>query len=156
MPLFVKPRDYLFMQGINQELVDQVIETPVIFFGIDPTMSEPNLYGESTAKVYLPGIECNAVITHDDQRVEDSQFGPDVFQNIICAFERWILQEKDFYPTIGDIIKWNDAYYDISQCIDNQLIAGRMGLPHSIICTAVMTSRSTINVRTETGENESR
>lgn len=153
MPLFVTPRDYRFMKGINQELIDQVIETPVIFYGIDSQQTEQNIYGESTEKVYLPGILCNAVITHDDQRTEDEQFGPNVFQNIICALERWILEEKDFYPERGDIVKWSDAYYEITQIIDNQLIAGRIGLPHSIICTAVLVNRSSINVRTEVKDN---
>lgn len=153
MPLFVTPRDYTFMKGINQELVDQVIETSIIFYGIDATQSPTNLYGESTEKVYLPGILCNAIITHDDQRTEDDSFGPNVFQNIICALERWILEEKDFYPERGDIVRWNDALYELTTIIDNQLIAGRVGLPHSILCTGVLVNRGSINVRTEVKDN---
>ena len=153
MPLFVTPQDYAFFTGINHEIIDQIIETAVIIYSLDATENPPNIYGENTQKLYKPGILCNALITHDDQTTEDDQFGPNVFQNIICGFQRLTLQDKDFYPERGDVIRWNDGYFEITQVIDNQLIAGRFGISHSILCTAVMTNRSVINIRTDANEN---
>jgi len=149
MPLFVTPQDYAFMTGINREIINQIIETNVIIFSLDKSENPVNLYGENLEKIYRAGIECNALITHDDPQHADDAFGPNIFQNIICGFLRSELQEKDFYPEKGDVVKWNDSYFEISQTIDNQLIAGRVGIPHSILCTAVMVNRSSINVRQE-------
>lgn len=149
MPVFIGPKDMNFITGINKELVDEIIETDVIIYSLDIHENEVNLYGESTEKMYRPGLKMNALITHDDQVSEDSEFGPNTMQNIICAFRRLVLKQKDFYPDKGDVILYNNAYFEITNVIDNQLIAGRVGLPHSIICPAVMTNRSSINVREE-------
>lgn len=149
MPLFVTEEDYSFFTGINHEIIDEIIETAVIIYSLDIAENPTNIYGENTQKLYKPGIRCNALITHDDMVTEDNEFGPNIFQNIICAFHRLTLQEKDFYPERGDVIRWNSGYYEIVNCIDNQLISGRFGLPHSILCTAVMTNRSVLNIRTD-------
>jgi hypothetical protein len=154
MPLFVSERDYAFMTGINKELINEVIQTTVIIYSLDAVDNQTNIYGENTQKLYRAGIQANALITHDDQTTQDDQFGPNVFQNIIVGFHRLTMEEKDFYPERGDVIKWNDGYFEVTQVIDNQLIAGRYGLPHSILCTAVMTNRSSINVRQEINNQE--
>lgn len=149
MSKFVTPRDVAFFKGINLELVDEVVETPIIFFSLIPEKQNENIYGESTEKIYEPGIQTNALIQHDDERTEDDEFGPNVQQGIVCAFYRNRLKEQNFYPERGDIIKYYNAYYEIGQVVDNQLLAGRVGLPHSIITTAHMVNKSSINVRQE-------
>lgn len=149
MARFVTQRDYAFFKGVNKELVNDIINTEVIIFSLDAKDNPVNIYNESIEKIYRAGVQCNALITHDDQETDDSQFGPDIKQNIVCGFLRRDLEDKNFYPERGDIIKWNDAYYEIGGVVDNQLIAGRVGMPYSIICTAHMTNRSTINIREE-------
>lgn len=149
MSKFVTPRDVGFFKGINVELIDEIVETSVIFFSLIPEKQNINIYGESTDKIYEPGILANALIEHDDEATEDDEFGPNVYQNILAAFYRNTLKEKDFYPERGDIVKYYNAYYEITQVVDNQLLAGRVGLPHSIICTAQMINKSSINVREE-------
>lgn len=149
MPVFVTPRDMNFITGINKELVDEIIETDVLVFSLDIQENEMNIYQEALEKVYRPGVKINALITHDDPTSEDTEFGPNVQQNIICAFRRLELKNLDFYPDKGDVILWNGAYFEMTNVIDNQLIAGRVGLPHSIICPATMVNRSSINIREE-------
>ena len=149
MAKFVTGRDVAFFKGINKELIDEIVETSIIFFSLIPEKQNENIYGESTEKIYEPGIVANALIQHDDERTEDDEFGPNVQQGIVCAFYRNTLKEKDFYPERGDIIKYYNAYYEVTQVVDNQLLAGRVGLPHSIICTAQMVNKSSINVREE-------
>lgn len=149
MSKYVTPRDVGFFKGINQELIDDIVETGIIFFSLIPEKQDTNIYGEATDKIYEPGIHANALIQHDDEMTEDDEFGPNVYQNILAAFYRDTLKEKDFYPMQGDIIKYYNAYYEITQVVDNQLLAGRVGLPFSIICTAQMSNKSVINVRQE-------
>lgn len=157
MPLFIKPRDYAFFQSINKELVDEIIETAIILYSIDRNATDSNLYGESTTKVFKPGIKVNALIDNDDEmNVQDDGFGPNIYQNILVAVHRETLKEKDFYPERGDYALWNGAYFEINGTVDNQLIAGRHfqsiddeGLPHSIVFSATMVSADSINVRDE-------
>lgn len=149
MSKFVTTRDVAFFKGINKELIDEIIETSVIFFSLIPEKQNENIYGEATDKIYEPGILVNALIQHDDEATEDDSMITNVYQNIIAAFYRNTLKEKDFYPERGDIVKYYNTYYEITQVVDNQLLAGRVGLPHSIICTAQMVNKSSINVREE-------
>lgn len=149
MSKFVTPRDVAFIKGINLEIIDDIIETSIIFFSLIPENQDINIYGEATDKIYEPGIQVNALIQHDDETTEDDQFGPNVFQGIICSFYRNTLKEKNFYPERGDVIKYYNAYYEITAVIDNQLLAGRTELSHSIICNATMVNKSSINVRNE-------
>jgi len=149
MSKYVTPRDVGFFKGINLELVDDIIETGIVFFSLIPEKQNTNIYGEATDKVYEPGIHVNALIQHDDEATEDDGMISNVYQNIIDAFYRNTLKEKDLYPERGDIIKYYNTYYEITQVVDNQLLAGRVGLPHSIICTAQMVNKSSINVREE-------
>ena len=149
MSKFVTPRDVGFFKGINLELVDEIIETGVIFYSLIPEKQNTNIYGEATDKVYEPGIHVNALIEHDDEATEDDGMISNVYQNILAAFYRNTLKEKDFYPERGDIVKYYNTYYEVTQVVDNQLLAGRVGLPHSIICTCQMVNKSAINVREE-------
>lgn len=149
MSRFVTNRDMNFITGINKELVDDIIETKVILYSLDVHENEKNIYQEALEKVYKVGIEVPALITHDDSTTQDDQSGPEILQNIIVAFRRIEMKALDFYPERGDVTLYNNAYYEISNVVDNQYIAGRVGLPHSIICTAVMVNRSSINIREE-------
>ncbi len=149
MSKFVTNRDVAFFKGINLELIDDIVETGIIFYSLIPEKQNVNIYGEATDKIYEPGIHVNALIQHDDEMTDDDGLISNVYQNIIAAFYRNTLKEKDFYPERGDIIKYYFHYYEITQVVDNQLLAGRVGLPHSIICTAQLVNKSSINVRQE-------
>lgn len=150
MPKFLSERDINFFHGLNLELVDEIIETPVIFYVLIHDKQTLNLYRESTNKLFEPGIKINALIQHDDEiTTTDSDAGTSIEQNILAAFYRNSLKELDFYPNWGDVIKWNNAYFEVNGIIDNQLLGSRIGLPHSVLVSAHMIDRSSINVRQE-------
>jgi len=149
MSKYVTPNDVNFFGGINNEIVEQIIQTPIIFYSLIPEKQNENIYGEATDKIYEPGIEANALIQHDDETTDDDGMVTNVYQNILTSFLRDVLKEKNFYPERGDIVKYFNTYYEITQVVDNQLLAGRVGLPWSIICTCQMVNKSSINVRSE-------
>ena len=62
-------------------------------------------------------------------------FGPDTAQNVEYRFNRHTLSTKDVYPEIGDIIFHNEAYFEISNVREDQMIGGRSGNRFSIICS---------------------
>ena len=138
-----------FIKGINTELIDKIIETPIVYYALDMNEQDVNIYGESTDKYYNPGIRCNCLIQNDDPSATDDEMGVNYNQTIMCFFYRNTLKEKDFYPVNGDIIKWNSSYYEINNIVDNQLLGGKTQLSHSVNCTAQMVNKSNINVRYE-------
>jgi len=148
MARFALSRDIKFFEGISRELVEAVVETTVVLYKLIIEDSKLNLYGESLNKSYFQGIECAAIIQRDDTTANYEGFGSDQSQTVEFRFNRILLKEKDFYPEIGDIIYHNDAYFEIDNVREDQLIGGRVetgaGEGFSIICSTFMTRRSAI------------
>jgi len=144
MPRFALDRDINFFKSISRELVDAVIETTVVLYKLVIEDVKTNLYGESLNKSYYQGLECTAVIEREDTSVSYEGFGPDSGQNVEFRFNRFTLEDKGFYPEIGDIIYHNDAYFEIDNVREDQLIGGQSGEKFSILVSTFMTRRSAI------------
>lgn len=144
---FFGSRDFELFQSFNEELINNFIETSVILFRVDVNQSERNMYGESVGgKTYLTGIQVNALIDRTDQISNYEGVGSDTNQSIDFRFLRRTLVEKSFKPLIGDIIKFNLGYFEVSNIIDNQLVAGSTDFKHSIICQTVLRRASSLNI----------
>lgn len=148
MARFALSRDIRFFEGISRELVDAVVSTAVVLYKLIIEDTKTNLYGESLNKTYYQGVECNAMIQRDETTSNYEGFGADTSQNVQFRFNRFVLKEKNFYPEVGDIIFHNNAYFEINNVSEDQLIGGRVesgdGETFSIICSTFMTRRSTI------------
>ena len=150
MARFTLDRDVRFFESVARELVDAVIETSVVLYKLIIEESKTNLYGESLNKTYYQGLNCNAVIERSDTSVSYEGFGSDQGQTVEFRFNRFTLEEKNFYPEIGDIIYHNDAYFEIDNVREDQLIGGQTSNNFSIICSAFMTRRSSIQTEERT------
>lgn len=144
MARFALSRDIKFFEGISRELVDAVIETAVVLYKLVIEDSITNLYGESLNKTYYQGVQCNAIIQREDTQANYEGFGADSSQTVQFRFNRFTLEDAGFYPEVGDIIYHNDGYFEIDNVTEDQLIAGRPDEKFSIICSAFMTRRSSI------------
>lgn len=144
---FFQKRDYDFFHSINHEVIDNFVETPVIIYRLDMNQTQKNMYGESVGgRAYQVGFKVNALIQRDDQTVTYEDFGSDIQQTIEFRFLRETLEDVSFKPNIGDIIKFNDAYFEIDRPVENQLIAGNVDFNHSIIVFTHMKRRSSLNI----------
>ena len=148
MARFALARDIKFFEGISKELVDAVVETTLILYKLIIEDSKTNIYGESLNKSYYQGVQAAAMIERQDTAANYEGFGSDQSQNVEFRFNRFTLEDKGFYPEIGDIIYHNDAYFEIDNVREDQLIGGRVetgdGERFSIICSTFMTRRSAI------------
>ena len=147
MAKFVSSRDFTFFQHINKELSAEIIDTLVILYKLNLDYVNTNIYGESTEKISYTGIELSAFIDYGENvAVSDAGFGIDQTQEAEFRFVRSILEERHVYPEIGDIVGYNDAFYEINNIREVQLIAGRPGYNESIICETHLTRRSNIQI----------
>lgn len=144
MARFALERDIKFFESISRELVDVVVETAVILYKLIIDESKTNLYGESLNKTYYEGVECTAMIERESSTSEYEGFGPDKNQLVEFRFNRFTLEDRGFYPEVGDIIFHNNAYFEIDNIREDQLIAGQVQNKFSIICSTFMSRRSTI------------
>ena len=147
MARFALSRDIKFFESIARELVDVVVETSVVLYKLIIEDSKTNLYGESLNKTYYQGLECTALIERESSTTEYEGFGADKNQLVEFRFNRFTLEDKGFYPEVGDIIFHNNAYFEIDNIREDQLIGGQVDNKFSIICSTFMSRRS--NIQTE-------
>jgi len=144
MARFALSRDIKFFESIARELVDVVVETGMVLYKLVIEDSTTNLYGESLNKTYYQGLECTAMIERESSTTEYEGFGADKNQLVEFRFNRFTLEDKGFYPEVGDIIFHNNGYFEIDNVREDQLIGGQVDNKFSIICSTFMTRRSTI------------
>jgi hypothetical protein len=147
MPRFVTERDFLFFQHINREIVVDVVDVEVVLYKIIQDIANVNIYGESISKARYRGISLNALIKYPKTQPGSEGFGYDATQpGVEFRFVRKLLQEVDVYPEVGDIISYNQNYYEIDNTNEIQLIAGRPDYNHNIICETHLTRKSSLNI----------
>ena len=125
----------------NKELIgnlstgqDGIINQEVIVYKISANDTEVNMYGEtSQGKVFKPGVQLTALIDAENQTTTTDEFGPDLQQNAVFSFIRQSLVDISFVVEIGDVINWNDGYWEITSIDENQLIGGRTSFKHSVV-----------------------
>lgn len=146
MGRFATQRGFDFINGINEELINNVVETSVILYRISPENSTINIYGESISKDYMVGTQVNALIASDEQSTPSEDWGPDSGRLVVFNFHKNTLQDISLFPEYGDIIAWDDAYFEVHNIMDNSRFGGKVDFDVSIICETHMTRRSSLNI----------
>lgn len=146
MSRFQLPRDLAFMESISQELVDNVVDTTMVLFKLIVGKTPTNLYGESLKKTYYKGVVTTGLIERGDTQVAYEGFGPDTNQTAIFKFNKFTLKATGFYPEVGDLVYHNDAYFEIDNVNEDQLIGGQTYNKYSIVCSTFMTRISNIQI----------
>jgi hypothetical protein len=147
MPRFVSQIDFNFFQHINRELVSDVVDVDVILYKIALETTAVNLYGEATEKTRYTGVELKSLVKFPKTTSTTKDgFGADVDQNVEFRFVRALLEQVSTYPEVGDIIYYDESYYEIDNINDTQLVAGQPQYTTSILCNAHLTRRSGIQI----------
>jgi hypothetical protein len=146
MPKFVLGRDVDFFKSIARELVDDVIQNTIVLFKINMNETKVNIYGEALNKTWYPGVEVFALIDKEPEAARYEGFGLDTDQNITFKLDRWMLEEKGIYPEVGDIIHWNEGYFEIDNTNEVQMVGGQSYNNFSIVCSTFMVSKSNLNI----------
>ena len=134
--------------GDKQGNKDGLINQECVVYKPSLQESAVNMYGEAAGgkKVYKNGVQMAALVSADDFDFNTDEFGPDQRQNVSFAFQRAYLVEVDLKPEIGDIMKWNDGYFEVDKFNENQLIGGNFDNSHSIVVSANLVRRPTVNL----------
>lgn len=125
MSLYGGSRDISLFRHINRELIDNIIQQSVGYYKINLDKTSSNLYGESLQKTYNNPILINCLIERTPPTWSETEFGADVTQDITVRFLRDILVDIQLVPEVGDVVLWQENYYEISGTIENQLVVGK-------------------------------
>jgi hypothetical protein len=146
MPKFISDRDVAFFKHIAREIVDDVIENMCVLYKINLTDTKINLYGESINKTWHPGVQLNVLIDKTQQSQNYEGFGPNTNQDVQYKFDRFMLEEKGIYPEVGDIVYFDQSYYEINNVYEVQYSGGLPQYNFSVVCNTFMVSKSLLNI----------
>ena len=147
-PFFIPQKEIDLIDSMNEELIDEIVGQSVDIYKVSIDNTEENVYGESTTKYYEVGFRVNCLILFNEPEVIQDEFGADVNSSIEMYFQRNNLSSGslNFYPETGDIVDWNDHYWEINGATEPQLIAGHPAYNHSIKATAHRARLSSLQI----------
>ena len=125
MALFGGSRDISLFRHINKELINNIIQQSVGYYKVNLDKTTSNLYGESLQKTYNDPVLVNCLIERTPPTWTETEFGTDVTQDITVRFLRDTLVDIQLVPEVGDVMLWQENYYEISGTIENQLVVGK-------------------------------
>ena len=146
MPKFLVGRDINFFRNVARELVDTVVENTCVLFKINLNETRVNIYGEAMNKTWHPGIELYTLIDKEPESARYDGFGADTDQNITFKFDRLLCEERNAYPEIGDVIFFNEGYFEIDNTNEVQMVGGQSYNNFSVVCETFMVSKSNLNI----------
>lgn len=157
MALFGTQRDAKFLASINAELLNAIVDTEIEFYKLVVEQSNSNIYGESVSKTYFDSILIPALITKENKTSNMDDYGHTYTRTAQFGISRDILEKANFYPEAGDIILWDNEYYEIDNVDANQYFAGKnpdtwpngnkFGYSVSILCDTHVTRQRPLNIR---------
>jgi hypothetical protein len=146
MAKFISDRDVAFFKGLAREVVDVVVQNTAVLYKINLNETRTNLYGESMNKTWHTGVELYVLINKETTTANYEGFGAEKIQNIEFRFDRFMCEEKNSYPEIGDVIFFDNSYYEIDNTSEVQYVGGFDKNNFSIVCNTFMVSKSILNI----------
>tara|TARA_R110002153_G_scaffold26360_2_gene82735 strand:+ start:1044 stop:1643 length:600 start_codon:yes stop_codon:yes gene_type:complete len=137
MPIFGRQKDRELIKHFSKEVMQSIIDTPVIVYKPYVSTTNVNLYGEGVNgdKNYRAGITIHATINREDQEWTTTDLGVDITQKGTFTFlneDIWNVavttgntEENGFAIEIGDIIYYDTQYWEIDSTNKNQYLHGR-------------------------------
>jgi hypothetical protein len=157
MALFGGMRDAKFLASINSELLNAIVDTEIEFFKLVVESSNSNIYGESESKSYYDSILIPCLITKESKTANMDDYGHTYTRTAQFGISRDILEKAGFYPEVGDIVLWDNEYYELDNVDANQYFVGKNpdtwpnGAQHgysvSILCDAHATRQTPLGIK---------
>lgn len=126
MAIFGSNRDFSFINRINKELIQDIIDTPVAFYKIKKDEIKTNVYDENTnPRSYYDPVLVFCLIDREIKSFKTEEFGVDYDENTVFAFIKDELMNKNIYVETGDIIEYDGNFYEITPVNENQYFMGK-------------------------------
>ena len=152
---FLPQRDVNLITRVTKELVgdkqnnkDGLINQEVVIYKQSLQESSTNMYGEAAGgkKIYKNGVQMAALVEADDFDFNQDEFGPSSNQNATFSFLRQSFIDASMVLEIGDLIDWNYGYFEVGSINENQLIGGMFDQNFSVIATAFLIRKSSVQI----------
>lgn len=126
MALFGSSRDVSFVRRINRELMGNIISQQCAFYKYKLVETKINMYGEASGgKMFDGPVLLNALITVGDNTSPTSDLGVDFDWPMTFAFLRDDLVDAGVHPEVGDVVLYQESYWEVDNTNITQFFAGK-------------------------------
>jgi hypothetical protein len=125
MALFGSRRDIGTFTGISRELLENIISQNCGYYKVMLNDTKINVYGEGQTKYYIGPVLINCLIERGDFNSSREYSSIEVSREVTFRFFKDHLQETDVFPEIGDVVFYNEHYFEVDNVNENQLIVGK-------------------------------
>lgn len=125
MAIFGGSRDIDTFKIMSKELINDIITQQVGYYKIVLNDTPANIYGESLSKNYIGPVLINCLIERGDFETNAQDQGIDRDRASTFRFLKDMIVEANIVPEIGDVIMYNELYYQVDNVNTNQLIVGK-------------------------------
>tara|TARA_R110001592_G_scaffold187779_2_gene432666 strand:- start:1501 stop:2085 length:585 start_codon:yes stop_codon:yes gene_type:complete len=146
MALFGTQRDVSLFRHMSRELMGDIITEQCAYYKYKLEETKVNLYGEAAhEKYYMGPVLLNVLVERTDNVYPETDLGTDFDKEVQFSFLRDDLLGKnedfngdgmsytdttaeygaDLVPQVGDIIMYNEGYYEVHETIANQFFVGK-------------------------------
>jgi hypothetical protein len=126
MALYGGKRDISMFRFINRELMHKIISQQVVFYKYNVTTTKVNMYGESVeGRNFADPVVLFVLIETTQFENPVSDFGADFKWNVTYKFLRDDLVEANVYPELGDVIMFQNGYWEIDTISTAQFFMGK-------------------------------
>ena len=150
MALFGTQRDVSLFRHMSRELMGDIITEQCAYYKYKLEETKVNLYGEAAhEKYYMGPVLLNTLVERTDEIYPESDLGTDFNKEIQFSFLRDEKKKKnqefnnfdnkgnsytglpgtgygaDLVPQVGDVIMYNEGYYEVHEVIANQYFVGK-------------------------------
>jgi hypothetical protein len=108
-----------------------------------------NIYGEASSdrgKVYFPGKQIECLVEFSPSTTNYDEFGPDKQKLVNFRFVERFMQQSNLYPETGDVIFWDNQFFEVTNNVQEQYIGGQEDKNLSIICETFLVRLSGLNI----------
>ena len=158
MALFASSRDISTFKLISKELVNDVISQQCGYYKPYLNATQANMYGETLLKSYTGPVLFNCLIERGDYTAPVDDFGVDAERKVTFRILRDDMIDAGVVSEVGDIIFYNELYYEVDNANNNQLIWGKdnqysysqgledFGNNYSVVLECHMTRADRLNI----------
>ena len=126
MALFGSARDASVFRHVNRELLWDIITQQCSFYKFNLGETIVNIYGEASKEKYYNGPTLlNCLVDRNDQEYAEKDYGIDFNWQVQFAFLKDDLVDANLVPEIGDVVLYNENYYEVNSLISNQFVVGK-------------------------------
>lgn len=159
--MFGSTRDVATFKIFTKEIVEDIVSQQVGYYKIKLSDTPVNIYGEALTKYYIGPVLIPTLIVRGEFTRQGTDYGPDTMRSVDFRFFKDHLIEADIVPEVGDVVMYNEAYYEVNNLNENQLILGKdpdysystavenFGQSYSIILTCHYSSPDKLGIAKE-------